>query len=104
VDFEEERRKIEKMEAGEEDVEDNERDPATRAGEAEGGDVEADNDEGADLLVVEIGKRKALEFGKSGEVEVETKWVRFATSGLLDFKGPVGSHFNISSVITQLPS
>jgi hypothetical protein len=49
----------------------------------------ADDDKGAELPVVEIGKRKAADQGGDGEVEVEVKRTRFATSGLLDFEGPV---------------
>jgi hypothetical protein len=49
----------------------------------------ADDDEGAKLPVVEIGKRKVEDQGGDGEDEVEAKRTRFATSGLLDFEGPV---------------
>jgi hypothetical protein len=52
-----------------------------------------DDEEGAELRVAEMGKRKVAELGEDGEDEVKAKRTRFTTSGLLDFEGLVsGEH------------
>jgi hypothetical protein len=75
--------------------------------EAEGEDEkEEDEDEKAqDLPIVRVAKRKAEaledddeEVDQLEEDELDVKWARFATSGLLDFDGLVSFRFSISLV------
>jgi hypothetical protein len=78
----------------EEGVKDNEEMWVTEVANEEGraedrNEAAGDNEEGAELLVIEIGKRRVTELGKDGEEEVRAKWTRFATSRLLDFEGLV---------------
>jgi hypothetical protein len=52
-----------------------------------------DDEEGAELRVAEMGKRKVAKLGEDREDKVEVKKTWFATSRLLDFEGPVsGEH------------
>jgi hypothetical protein len=74
-------------------------DEASAISKAEAGEEDEsawkEDDQVTDLPVVVVGKRKAgaqdeVDEGEE-EVNLETKWARYASSGLLEFEGPV--HF-----------
>jgi hypothetical protein len=93
IDLEEERRMIEREDAGGEVVEDDEERMMGVGGDF-GREVEAckhaEDEEGeTELPVTEYGKRKALELGEDGEDEIDVKRTRFALTSLLEFNGPV---------------
>jgi hypothetical protein len=75
LDLEDERKAIERMEAGEE----------------EGNGIE-EEDEEPKLPAIVVGKHKADKLiEEDDDLELEVKHVRFMESGLLNFEGPVSS-------------
>jgi hypothetical protein len=93
IDLEEEQRMIERKDARGEVVKDDE-EHMTGVGGDFGGEVEVckhakDKEGETELPVTEYGKRKVVELGEDGEDEIDAKRTRFASTGLLEFDGPV---------------
>jgi hypothetical protein len=90
----------------EEGVKDNEEMRVTEVANEEGraedrNEAAGDDEEGAELPVIEIGKRRVTKLGEDGEEEVRAKRTRFTTSGLLDFEGPVNGESLFSRLSTE---